>query len=58
MAKRAPLAVAVTKRLLNQNAGPHFRAAENLMPAIFGSADVEEGRKAFEERREPVYEGN
>jgi enoyl-CoA hydratase/carnithine racemase len=58
MAKRAPLAVAVTKRLLNQEAGPHFRAAENLMPAIFGTADVAEGRRAFEERREPRYEGN
>jgi enoyl-CoA hydratase/carnithine racemase len=58
MAKRAPIAVAVTKRLLNQGAGPHFRAAENLMPAVFGTADVEEGRRAFEERREPSFEGN
>jgi enoyl-CoA hydratase/carnithine racemase len=58
MAKRAPLAVAVTKRLLNQEAGSHFRAAENLMPAIFGTADVTEGRRAFEERREPQFKGN
>lgn len=58
MAKRAPLAVAVTKRLLNQGAGAHYRSAENLMPAIFGTADVEEGRKAFEERREPRFAGN
>lgn len=58
MAKRAPLAVAVTKRLLNQHAGPHFRAGENLMPAIFMTDDVEEGRRAFEERREPEYRGN
>jgi enoyl-CoA hydratase/carnithine racemase len=58
MAKRAPIAVAVTKRLLNSQAGPHFRAAENVMPAIFGTADVEEGRRAFEERREPRFTGN
>ena len=58
MAKRPPLAVAMTKRLLNVNAGPHYRMAENFMPAIFGTQDVEEGRKAFEERREPDYEGN
>lgn len=57
MAKRAPLAVAATKRLLNHGEGPHYRAGENLMPGIFASADVEEGRKAFEERREPVFQG-
>jgi enoyl-CoA hydratase len=57
LAKRAPLAVATTKRLLNQGAGPHFRAAENLMPAIFATADVAEGRKAFEDRRAPEYRG-
>jgi enoyl-CoA hydratase len=58
MAKRAPIAVAATKRILNQGAGPHYRSAENLMPAIFGTADVEEGRRAFEERREPRFTGN
>ena len=52
------LAVAMTKRLLNVNAGPDYRMAENFMPAIFGTQDVEEGRKAFEERREPAYQGN
>lgn len=57
LAKRAPLAVAATKRLLNKGAGAHYREGENLMPAIFASHDVEEGRKAFEERRSPVYEG-
>lgn len=58
MAKRPPLAVATTKRLLNAKAGPDYRMAENFMPAIFGTEDVEEGRKAFEERREPEYKGN
>lgn len=57
-AKRPPLAVATTKRLLTQEAGSHYRAAENFMPAIFGTEDVEEGRRAFEERREPQYRGN
>ena len=57
LAKRAPLAVATTKRLLNVNAGAHFRTAENLMPAIFATDDVAEGRRAFEERREPEYRG-
>jgi enoyl-CoA hydratase/carnithine racemase len=57
MAKRAPLAVAYTKRLLTKDAGAHYREGENLMPAIFASQDVEEGRKAFEERREPKFSG-
>lgn len=58
IAKRAPLALATTKRLLNKGAGAHYREGENLMPAIFASRDVAEGRAAFEGRREPVYEGN
>jgi enoyl-CoA hydratase/carnithine racemase len=58
MATRAPIAVAMTKRLLNQGAGAHYRAAENFMPAVFGTEDVAEGRHAFEERREPRYTGN
>lgn len=57
LAKRAPLAVAATKRLLTKDAGPHYREAENTMPAIFISRDVEEGRVAFSERREPVFTG-
>ena len=57
MAKRAPLAVAATKWALNKPAGGHYREGENLMPAIFASQDVAEGRKAFEERREPVFRG-
>jgi enoyl-CoA hydratase/carnithine racemase len=57
IAKRAPLAVAATKWTLNKDAGGHYREGENLMPAIFASQDVAEGRKAFEERREPVFRG-
>jgi enoyl-CoA hydratase/carnithine racemase len=57
LAARPPLAMAVTKRLLNQDAGRHFRSAENFMPAIFRTRDVEEGRRAFEERRPPRYTG-
>jgi enoyl-CoA hydratase/carnithine racemase len=57
IARRAPLAVAVTKRVLNAEAGAHYRAGENLMPGIFGTMDVAEGRRAFEERRDPRYEG-
>ena len=57
MARRAPLAVATTKRLLNADAGRDFRMAENFMPAVFGTEDVVEGRRAFEERREPRFEG-
>lgn len=58
MAKRPPLAVAVTKRLLNRNAGADYRDSENVMPAIFATEDVEEGRLAFEEHRDPVYKGS
>jgi len=58
MARRAPLAVATTKRLLNRTAGADYRDAESLMPAIFATADVEEGRRAFEERRDPVFRGS
>jgi len=57
LAKRPPLAVAVTKWTLNKAAGGHYREGENLMPAIFASKDVAEGRAAFEERREPVFQG-
>lgn len=57
IAKRAPLAVAATKWTLNKEAGAHYREGENLMPAIFASQDVAEGRLAFEERREPVFRG-
>jgi enoyl-CoA hydratase/carnithine racemase len=57
IAKRAPLAVAFTKWTLNKAAGGHYREGENLMPAIFASQDVAEGRQAFEERREPVFRG-
>jgi enoyl-CoA hydratase/carnithine racemase len=57
-AARAPLAVAVTKRLLNHQTGQHFRAAENFMPAVFRTRDVEEGRRAFEERRTPRFTGS
>jgi len=57
MAQRPPLAVAMTKRQLNAKAGPDYRAAENFMPAVFGTEDVAEGRRAFEERRDPRFEG-
>lgn len=58
MANRPPLALAVTKRILNYQAGEHYRNAENYMPGVFRTADVDEGRAAFAERREPRYEGN
>ncbi len=58
LANRAPLAMAVTKRLLNREAGAHYRDAENVMPGVFASQDVAEGRMAFEERRTAVYTGN
>lgn len=58
VAARAPLAVAATKFVLNREAGEHYRMGENFMPAIFKSDDVAEGRRAFEERREPRFTGN
>jgi len=57
LAKRAPLAVAVSKRLLTKDAGAHYREGENTMPAIFASKDVAEGRAAFAERRETNFSG-
>ncbi|MFV0315893.1 MAG: enoyl-CoA hydratase/isomerase family protein [Microthrixaceae bacterium] len=58
MAKRAPLAVAQTKRILNKMASSQYREGEAVMPMVFASADVEEGRLAFEERREPNFTGH
>lgn len=58
LANRPPIALAVTKRILNFQAGEHYRNAENYMPGVFRTADVEEGRAAFAERREPRYEGS
>ncbi len=40
-----------------QGGGEHYRQGENLMPAIFASKDVEEGRTAFAELREPEFSG-
>ena len=58
MANRPPLALAVTKRILNYQTGEHYRNAENYMPGVFRTEDVEEGRRAFGERRDPDYQGN
>jgi enoyl-CoA hydratase len=53
VAANAPLAVAVTKRLMRERRWGEPAEIE----AVFRSADAAEGARAFAERRPPVWSG-
>jgi enoyl-CoA hydratase len=61
LAENAPLTIAAAKRtLLEAQRDPaerDMRAVEAADRACFGSADFEEGRKAFMEKRPPKFKG-
>jgi enoyl-CoA hydratase len=57
IAKRAPLALTVGKQILNRHAGEGYAHAIDAVTLLQGTADLAEGIAAFEQRREPHFEG-
>jgi enoyl-CoA hydratase/carnithine racemase len=57
VAKRAPLALAVGKQILNRHADEGYGHGIEAVSFLQGTADVQEGVAAFRERREPQFEG-
>jgi enoyl-CoA hydratase/carnithine racemase len=57
IAARAPLALAVGKRILNRHADEGYGHGIEAVSFLQGTADVQEGVAAFRERREPQFEG-
>ncbi|MDQ3263051.1 MAG: enoyl-CoA hydratase-related protein [Myxococcota bacterium] len=61
MMKKAPLAIAQAKRVIEFGADSDLRAANELerqgFSMLFGSQDQREGMKAFLEKRTPVFQG-
>jgi enoyl-CoA hydratase/carnithine racemase len=59
--RNGPMAVRMTKELVlrsrDMTLADGIRYYQSLMTAIDGSADVEEGTRAFSERRQPVFKG-
>jgi enoyl-CoA hydratase/carnithine racemase len=59
IAKNAPLALSVTKRVIVESANwdlsSAFEYQEHLVDPVRRSADAAEGARAFAEKREPIW---
>jgi enoyl-CoA hydratase len=61
IAANGPMAVAVSKRVLNESidwqSGEMFERQNEITAAVFTSADAREGATAFAEKRKPLWRG-